>query len=272
MRKIHQIEDKRDKRTERKGEADRRTEHRSGLASSFSEQEVKNLFFSYLTTMLLVEGLIFFFSFINHLATDGSPFPWKPYLFATFITPIAITFVFGLILLTFNRFFFSRPAASADGSTGLSFSGSWEKGERVATFLQLIHRLPLLFSLFLLITATALAYKLEDIVIYIAEAGATTARYLFFTLIGVLVIAAIGVALWVFLSYRLKNKTLTSEHEYRMQLIERFGMVLLEDGTMLDRQGKIVYRNGSAGELGPPEGAEDLPRLEEIRESRPESD
>lgn len=269
MSKVHQIEDKRDKRSEKKNDSGRK-DGPQGLAASFTDQEVKNLFFSYLTTMLLVEGLIFFFTFINHLASEGGAFPWKPYLFATFITPVAITFVFGLILLTFNRFFFGRRESVSD-SEASPFSGGWGKGERMATFLQLIHRLPLLFSMLLLITATALAYKLEDIIIYVAAAGATTAKYLFFTLIGILIVTAVGVGIWVALSYRLKNKTLSADHQYRMQLMEQFGMVLLEDGTMLDKQGKVVYRNGVAGELDYAADVEDLPRLEEIKDSNPES-
>lgn len=237
MRKIHQIENKWSKRTSERTESSTDRADPPGLAASFSEHEVKSLFFSYLTAMLLIEGLIFFFCFINHLASEGSVFPWKPYLFATFITPVAITFVFGLILLTFNRFFFGRRGDSSGDTGSVIFTGAWHRGERIATFLQLIHRLPLLFSMFLLITATALAYKLEDIVIYIAQAGATTAKYLFFTLLGVLVVTAIGVAIWVVLSYRLKNKTMSADHQYRMQLMEQFGMVLLEDGDYA-RQGR----------------------------------
>lgn len=265
MHKIHQIENKREQRQNGRGKAERSADGPVGLAASFSEQEVKNLFFSYLTAMLLVEGLIFFFSFINHLATEGSVFPWKPYLFATFITPVAITFVFGMILLTFNRFFFGKRMDRGDEFDTPFVSGGWGKGERITGFLQLIHRLPLLFSMFLLIAATALAYKLEDITIYLARAGATTAQYLFYTLIGVLVVGAVAVAIWVALSYRLKNKTLAADHQYRMQLMEQFGMVLMEDGTMIDKQGQVVYQHESPAALDYTADAETLPQIEEIK-------
>ena len=77
-----------------------------GVASTFDRRGLNNFFVNYLTTMMVIEGLIFFFCFVNHLATESSVFPWKPYLFATFIAPIAITFVFGLIILTFNKYFY----------------------------------------------------------------------------------------------------------------------------------------------------------------------
>lgn len=95
-------------------------------------------------------------------------------------------------------------------------------------------------------------------------------EYLFFTLIGILIVSAIGVAIWVALSYRLKNKTLSADHQYRMQLMEQFGMVLLEDGTMLDKQGKVVYQDRFRGELEGSSQVEELPHLEEIKELPPE--
>lgn len=266
MLKIHQIENKRDNEARVKpSEREKKNSITGGLSASFSDQEIKNLFFSYLTAMLLIEGLIFFFCFISHLASDGQVFPWKPYLFATFISPVAITFVFGLILLTFNHFFFNRQIDTATDQKNISGVSGWGKGERVTTFLQLIHRLPLLFSMLLLIAATALAYKLEDIVLYIAQAGATTAKYLFFTLIGALIVSVAGIAIWVVLNYRLKNKTLSADHQYRMKLMEQFGMVLLKDGTMLDKEGKTVYQDSiDAGSVAFSR-MENLPHLEEIK-------
>lgn len=241
MRKIHQLEDQRSAKSDA-GESSTRKFTPGGLAASFTQQEIKNLFFSYLTTILLVEGLIFFFSFINHLAREGSFFPWKAYLFATFITPVAITFIFGLILLTFNRFFFEREPSLEQGVKQYHQLGWWRRGERTALFLHMIHRLPLMLSMFLLIVATALAYKLDAIMLYIAEVGATTARYLFFTLIAFMVVAALGAAIWVILSYRMKSSTLSADHQYRMQLLEQLGMVMLDDGTMIDKQGQITYQ------------------------------
>lgn len=80
----------------------------SGLAASFEDAEVKKLFFSFLITILSIEGVVFFLCYINLLVNENGVFPWKPYLFASFIAPVAVTFVFGLIVLIFNRFFFNQ--------------------------------------------------------------------------------------------------------------------------------------------------------------------
>lgn len=221
-----------------------------GVASTFDRQELKNFFVNYLTTMLLVEGLIFFFCFVNHLATQSSVFPWKPYLFATFSAPIAITFVFGLIILTFNKYFF-KDAVSETADDNAFYAGlKLNKGDRLAAFFQIVHRLPFLLSLLLLIAATAVAYKMDDIVLYAAQAGAATAQYLFFSLLGVMLVAAIGIGIWMILSYRLRQNKLTSTHQYKMQLMDQFGMVLLDDGTMLDKEGKVVYQQEVERQVG----------------------
>ncbi len=227
--------------------------------------------FSYLITILSIEGLIFFLCYIYLLATDRVAFPWKPYLFATFIAPIATTFVFGLILLVFNRFFFneSPPPYESLRSATSGFGGG--RTDKIATFFHITHRLPILFSMFLLIAATALAYKLDAIVIYLAQVGASTAQYLFFTFIGILVAAALGIGVWMFLSYRIKQKTLHSGHQYRMQIMDQFGMVLLEDGTMINKEGEVVYQeqqlvNNSSTQISHKNSTEQLQIIEESSE------
>jgi len=238
-----------------------------GVASTFDRLELKNFFVSYLTAMLVVEGLIFFFCFVNHLATQSPAFPWKPYLFATFITPIAITFVFGLIILTFNKYFFKEMEGESIAGTAFYSGLSLNQGDRLAAFFQVVHRLPFLLSLLLLIAATAIAYKMDAIALYAAQAGAATAQYLFFTLIGMMAVAAIGIGVWMILSYRLRQNKLASSHQYRMQLMDQFGMLLLDDGTMLDKDGKVVYQQdgSSATSIGTAEGVE---LLEEIHPSK----
>ncbi len=244
----------------------------TGLAASFEAAEVKKLFFSYLITIMSIEGIIFFLCYVNLLVTESHGFPWKPYLFGSFIAPIAITFIFGLVLLVFNRFFFNESPPTIDNLRSLPSDLSMGKGDKIAFFLQVVHRLPILFSMFLLLAATALAYKLDAIVIYMAQVGASTARYLFFTLIGLLVVAAIGIAIWIILSYRLRQKSLQTGHQYRMHLMEQFGMVLLDDGTMINRDGEVVYQQTGGDSLPYNESVEDVQLIEEVEKDETEKE
>lgn len=270
---MHQIEDKREDAAQsastskgRRAQHKRSTINSVGVASTFDSKGLNAFFVNYLTTMLVIEGLIFFFCFVNHLATGSTEFPWKNYLFATFITPVAITFVFGLIILTFNRYFF-KGAVEAPDPYASQYSGSTRKGDRLETFFQIVHRLPFLFSLLLLIAATAIAYKMDDIVLYAAQAGATTARYLFITLVAVMAVIALGIGIWMILSYRLRQKTLASEHQYRMQLMDQFGMVLLDDGTMLNKDGDVVYQQDNTPQVGY-DDTDDVQLIEEVKKDK----
>ena len=249
---MHKLEDNREETVSADKKSGRRRENSSrtvGVASTFDGNGLNTFFVNYLTTMLVIEGLIFFFCFINHLATDSPQFPWKNYLFATFITPIAITFVCGLIILTFNKYFFKGAVEAPDPQAASSSGASLKKGDRLEAFFHVVHRLPFLFSLLLLIAATAIAYKMDDIVLYAAQAGAATAQYLFITLVAVMAVAALAIFAWMILSYRLRQNTLTTSHQYKMQLMEKFGMVLMDDGTMLNKAGEIVYQQDGATPL-----------------------
>ena len=130
-----------------------------GLAAAFTPEEVKKLFFSYLITILSIEGLIFFLCYVYLLATDSIAFPWKPYLFATFIAPVATTFIFGLILVVFNRFFFNEAPPSYESLRSVTPGFGAGKGDRAATFFHVVHRLPILFSMFLLLVVVGLMPK-----------------------------------------------------------------------------------------------------------------
>lgn len=265
---MHKLEDKReDAATAAKRTRKARPRAASGpvgVASTFDSKGLNNFFVNYLTTMLVIEGLIFFVCFVNHLATEGSVFPWKPYLFATFITPIAITFVFGLIILTFNKYFF-RGAVDPVPDSGDYSGAGLRKGDRLGAFFHIVHRLPFLLSLLLLIAATAIAYKMDAIALYAAQAGAATAKYLFITLVVVMAVIALGIAIWMILSYRLRQKKMATNHEYKMQLMDQFGMVLMDDGTMLNKDGEIVYQQEEYTALGYDEEQQEVHLIEEIK-------
>jgi hypothetical protein len=79
----------------------------------------------------------------------------------------------------------------------------------------------------------------------------------------VLVVVAIGIAVWMILSYRLRQKSMQTGHQYRMQLMEQFGMVLLEDGTMINQEGEVVYQQDMTTSISYSEPAEDVELIEE---------
>ncbi|MBN2706843.1 MAG: hypothetical protein JXR89_10425, partial [Deltaproteobacteria bacterium] len=75
-----------------------------GIAALFEREELKDLFRTYLITICVIEGFIFFVSFLSQLGPENVPFPWKSYFFSAFITPLVITFLLGVIVISFDRY------------------------------------------------------------------------------------------------------------------------------------------------------------------------
>ena len=81
--------------------------------------EKRYVFNSFLVVVALVEILILVFTLIWQIDFEGIfgaqartpvPFPWKEYLLASFVAPIALLFLFGLIIQGFEVFCQEAPA------------------------------------------------------------------------------------------------------------------------------------------------------------------
>jgi len=109
-----------------------------------------------------------------------------------------------------------------------------------------MHKLPFLSALFLLLFGLAFAYKLDDIMHFIVDVGYTTAAYLFYSAVGIFITAVIGFGTWLILSYRIKQRTLSQNQQYRDKLIDKYNLIVLEDGAVLNKVGEVVYNNTTA--------------------------
>jgi len=204
-----------------------------GVGGFYSRNELKKFFSGYLLMMGVVEGLIFFVCWISYLSAGQVLFPWKAYLLAAFIAPVAISFLLGVIVYGFNKYLFSREEpATADGSE--------HQPNRFDEVMRSLRQVPFLVALLLLVLAGGIIYKLDAIVGYVASAGEQAANYLFILLAVVLGVATLVSLVWMVLSYRLRCRRLDLLHKYRMEVMERTGMVMLEDETLIDRNGRVV--------------------------------
>jgi hypothetical protein len=235
-----------------------------GVAGSFGPAELKTFFVNYLTSMLVVEGLIFFVAFVYRLSGEATVFPWRPYIFASFAAPLAITFVFGVILKTFNRYLHRAPLEAGPQPP--------EGGDLLATgrlprALGLLHQVPFLLSLLLLLLLLFALYHAGAIALFLTQVGEQALRYILLALGVVLAVAALGGLVWMLLSYRLRKARLESEYHYRREVMERTGLVILGEDRVVDREGRLLGPGGAPAMEGreqtlilPAEVQEDQPR------------
>ncbi|MDY0164551.1 hypothetical protein [Desulfobotulus sp.] len=213
-------------------------EHR-GIASLFSQMEIKHFLKNYLIFIGIVEAVIFFVSFIGQLGPESKAFPWKSYFFAAFIIPVAITFLLGIFVVGFNKYLYGQnPLYDED-----AFIGDPDAGKttlRIQAFLRTVRQLPFLFILVLLGLGAGIVYKIEDIFAFIARFGEKSAQYLLISMGVLLIVGGTFALLWMIFNYKLQKKAIDFRHQYKSEVIKRLGLVILDDDTVINKEGEVV--------------------------------
>ena len=213
-------------------------EHR-GIASLFSRLEIKSFLKNYLIFIGIVEAVIFFVSFIGQLGPESRAFPWKSYFFAAFIIPVAITFLLGIFVVGFNKYLYGHnPLYRKD-----AFEDDPEAGgavSRIQTFLRMAQQLPFMLTLLLLCLGAGIVYKLDAIFAFLARAGEKSAQYLLVSLGVLLAVGAVFGVIWMILNYRLQRQAIRYRHQYKKEVVERMGLLILEDDTVIDKEGQVI--------------------------------
>jgi len=210
---------------------------RKGLATLYSDAELRKFIGNYLVLLGVTEGLIFFFCWVHYLATKQLEFPWKAYLLAAFLTPVAISFLLGLTVYGFNRYLFGRELPNEPELGNAPAVNRFDEAVRS------LQQVPFLVALLLLVLGGGVIYKLDAIVAFLSRAGERAMEYLLWGLAAGAGVATVVALVWMVLSYRLRCRRLDYLQQYRSQVLERTGLILLEDETLIDRDGKLVERD-----------------------------
>jgi hypothetical protein len=167
----------------------------------------------------LVEVLILLFTliwqldegiFTGHLVII--PFPWTPYLLAAFVAPIALLFLFGVIIQGFDLLYRDTPLDTPGASPG-----PWS-----ARFWRVRYLLGLLAFMALLV----LALRGQAVLSLLAAAIKSIGLGGSYLIIALLALALLYLPLRLWLRYRLQAKAM--EYHYLLTLAERHGVVVVD--------------------------------------------
>ncbi len=231
-----------------------------GIASLFDDFERKELFKKYLFFLGWLELLIFGACWVYQLGTGAHdqygpidlPFPWKTYFLVAFLAPIAITFLIGVVIVGFNKYF-AEVEQPGDGSASPQFGDAQTEGSgRLATLNRVVswvQKLPFLALLLLLAVAVVLFYKLDMILAFVGSVGEKTVKIILFSAIGLVAIISVFLLILIVLNFQLRKKSM--DYQYRSEMAERFGLVILDDMTVLNSEGKLLV-NGKKAKGTPP--------------------
>jgi hypothetical protein len=114
-------------------------------------------------------------------------------------------------------------------------SGRLDKLNRMVGWLQ---KLPFLALLMLLAAAVAFFYNLDVILTFIGTVGEKTIRIVLFFLIGLAAIISVFLLILIVLNFQLRKKSM--DYQYRSEVAERFGLIILDDKTVLNSEGKLL--------------------------------
>ena len=215
-----------------------------GIATLFEREELKDLFIKYLILIGVIEGFIFFVSFISQLGPENVPFPWKSFFFAAFIVPLTITFLLGIIVLGFDRYLYGHQPDSSDSDRHhLSPAEQQSRIQKFHAVIYVIRQIPFLLGLLLLVILAAVGYKLDEILAVIGHIGEETVFYVSVALAVILGAALIMGLIWMFMSYNLRKKSMEYQYQYKKDVVEQTGMIILDDDRIMDKEGKFLNDN-----------------------------
>ena len=90
----------------------------------------------------------------------------------------------------------------------------------------------------LLAVGVAFFYKLDDILAFVGNVGEMTVKIILFSAIGVVAIISVFLLILIVLNFQLRKKSM--DYQYRSEVAERFGIIILDDNTVLNSEGKLL--------------------------------
>jgi hypothetical protein len=213
-----------------------------GIAGLFEATQIKKYFITYVYFMVGIEVLILWLTFLGNM---GGPFPIKFYFLMAFSIPLALTFLLGVFIIAFNKFVFGKNPIEEERH-GSGPEGAKESlVPKQSIYLQHVWRLPLFVKIALLIAVAFVVYKMEAIFNFLISFGEKTAWYLMIAAGAILAGAFIFSLVWIIASYRLRKKYMEFQYQYKKDIMEQLGLLVLNDDTVIDRKGNTVSDKGT---------------------------
>ncbi len=224
---------------------DRGVKSRIGIAAILEKTEIKEYFDTLFLLTSGIEFVIFIAHFIGSIGPEKGPFPWKQYFFVSFMAPIVLMFIVGLIIIGFNYYLYGSQQRAFDLEES-SFVGTKMKrfGHSFRFLFSIIQQVPVLAGLFILGISSAVLFKFDAILRVLGRIGEKTAFYLFILLCVIVSGILIFLLLWLFWQFKLHKYQIQRQWEYKQKVIETSGLIILDNNVVFNQDGKIISHDG----------------------------
>ena len=224
---------------------DRGVKSRIGIASILEKTEIKEYFDTLFLLTAGIEFVILIAHFIGSIGPEKGPFPWKQYFFVSFMAPIVLMFIVGLIIIGFNYYLYGSQQTAFDLEES-SFVGTKMKrfGHSFRFLFSIIQQVPILAGLFILGISSVVLFKFDVILRVLGHIGEKTAFYLFILLCVIVSGILIFLLLWLFWQFKLHKYQIQRQWEYKQKVIETSGLIILDNNVVFNQNGKIISHDG----------------------------
>jgi hypothetical protein len=217
-----------------------RVKKRIGIAAMFNKNEIKEYFNTFIILICGIELVILFLHFISSTGPKTN-FPWKQYLFVSFIVPVIMIAVIGLIIVGFNFYMYGDKKQKPVDEDSISSSPKGKKMIQKSNYIfSILDQVPVLIEFAILFLGSLFFYNLDAIMGVIGLIGEKTAFYIFTSLACIVAGAFIFLLCWLFWKFRLNKIKLQNQSEFKKKVIETTGLIILDNNIVLDKNGKIV--------------------------------
>ena len=213
----------------------------TGIAGILKKTEIKEYFDTLFILVGGIEFVIFIAHFIGSMGAEKGPFPWKQYFFVSFMAPVVLMFIIGLIVIGFNYYLYGSQQSAFDLEES-PFVGTKMKrfGHSFKFLFSIIQQVPVLAGLFILGIGSVVLFKLDVILKVLGHIGEKTAFYLFILLCVLVSGALIFLIFWLYWQFKLQKFNIQREWEYKQRVIETSGLIILDDNTVFNKEGEVI--------------------------------
>lgn len=213
----------------------------TGIAGILQKTEIKEYFDTLFILVGGIEFVIFIAHFVGSMGAEKGPFPWKQYFFVSFMAPVVLMFIIGLIVIGFNYYLYGSQQSAFDLEES-PFVGTKMKrfGHSFRFLFTIIQQVPVLAGLFILGIGSVVLFKLDVILKVLGHIGEKTAFYLFILLCVLVSGALIFLIFWLYWQFKLQKFNIQREWEYKQKVIETSGLIILDDNTVFNKEGEVI--------------------------------
>jgi len=213
-----------------------------GVSALFDASELKKFIRYYISLIFLLEIIIFGSCFLFQLEPVNLPFPWKYYFLASFLVPIAVTFILGIFITAFNLFIFGHSAPqSVDSESSDENNEKNSPFNKINASLTLIRQAPFLLTLLLLGIGSIIFSQLDNLILFLGEIGIKAVEYVLIILGVIFAVAVVFALIWIFMKYKLEK--MKYDYQYKQDVMSQLGLLVIDKKTVINHEGKVIAQN-----------------------------